>query len=128
MSEEKDLEITQKEIRDLDTVAHNIVLYSEDDRRKADDLYSYYQELITGGDNKEATREGLAKSLELKEMSVNNLVEILKLKTRLLEKKIVLEIKRQGNYEAGPVGSMKRTGFNTSELISDIDGAKKDGQ
>jgi hypothetical protein len=113
MEENKDLQITAKELANIDSVAQNIVQYSEDDRRKADSLFDYYQELIEGGDKKGETREALAKALELRENSVNNLVEILKLKTRLLEKKMVYEM-RQMSMERD-VGTK---GKDTSDLIA----------
>jgi hypothetical protein len=116
---DKDLEITKKEVAELDTVAHNIVAYSEDDRRKADQLYEYYQELISKGDTKGDTRIALAKSLELKEMSVQNLIEILKLKTRLLEKRISLQIAKE--MSASDNGNQRMSGFDTSKIISEMD-------
>jgi len=122
MAEDKDLQLTQEEITSLDAVAKDVIAYSEDDRRKADDLYRYYQELIEKGDSKGDTRVALAKSLELREMSVNNLIEILKLKTRLIEKKIGLEMRRQ-IVEDGIDGVFhKRSGFDSSGIIKQMEG------
>jgi len=117
MMEDKDLQITQQEITSLDKVAKDVIAYSEDDRRKSDDLYKYYQELIDKGDSKGDTRVALAKSLELREMSVNNLIEILKLKTRLIEKKIDLEMKRQMSEGSENGIFHKRSGFDSSDVI-----------
>ena len=75
-------------------IAQDIILFTEDDRRKSNQLFEYYQKLIDGGDTKGETREALAKALELREKSVLNLIEILKLKTRLIEKKMSLEFRR----------------------------------
>jgi hypothetical protein len=119
-----ELEVTKKEVTELDVVVHNIVSYSEDDRRKADDLYDYYQELISQGDTKGDTRMALAKSLELKETSVQNLIEIMKLKTRLLEKKISYEIAREMK-DVDNVGQ-RRSGFDSSVMITDIDKSEKE--
>lgn len=121
MAEDKDLQLTQKEITSLDSVAKDVIAYSEDDRRKADDLYKYYQELIEKGDTKGDTRVALAKSLELRETSVNNLIEILKLKTRLIEKKIGLEMRRQmaDSTSGNPFG--KRSGFDSSDVIREME-------
>jgi hypothetical protein len=111
-----DLEkISDKEIVELDTVAQDIITYSEDDRRKADDLFQYYQELITGGDAKGETRVALAKSLELREKSVENLIEILKLKTRIIEKKLTFEMKKISNDDDE---NTRRSGTDTSKIIS----------
>lgn len=118
---EKDLMVSQGEITELDTVAKEIISYSEDDRRKSDALYKYYQELIDKGDSKGETRQALAKSLELREASVNNLIEILKLKTRLIEKKIALEMKSMGN-----TGYQDSKGTDTSDLIASIDGGESE--
>jgi len=121
MAEDKDLQLTQKEITSLDAVAKDVVAYSEDDRRKADDLYRYYQELIEKGDTKGDTRVALAKSLELREQSVGNLIEILKLKTRLIEKKIGLEMRRQMADGPGDGIYHKRSGFDSSDVIRRMD-------
>lgn len=118
---DKDLQITQDEITNLDKIAKDIVLYSEDDRQKANDLYKYYQELIDAGDSKGDTRIALAKSLELRETSVNNLIEILKLKTHLIERKIALEMKRTGEGPESSFFSGKRAGFNSSDVIKNME-------
>ena len=117
--EDKDLQLTQSEITSLDKVAKDVIAYSEDDRRKADSLYKYYQELIEKGDTKGDTRVALAKSLELKEASVNNLIEILKLKTRLVEKKISLEMRRTSSDYNDSLG--KKSGIDTSEIIQQME-------
>lgn len=119
MSEDKDLQLTQKEITSLDKVARDVIAYSEDDRRKADDLFRYYQELIDKGDTKGDTRAALAKSLELRETSVNHLIEILKLKTRLIEKKIGLEMQRSRSEDEGGFG--KNSGFDPSDIIKNME-------
>jgi len=121
MPEDKDLQLSQKEIASLDQVAKNIIAYSEDDRRKADDLYSYYQELITKGDSRGDTRMALAKSLELREMSVNNLIEILKLKARIIEKKLSFEIKREMLDRVDTALHGKRTGMDTNDMIKSLE-------
>ena len=82
-------------------------------------IYKYYQELIEKGDTKGDTRVALAKSLELREASVNNLIEILKLKTRLVEKKISLEMKRHS--EGHSEGFSKKSGIDTSEIIQEME-------
>jgi hypothetical protein len=119
-----ELEVTKKEVAELDVVVHNIIYYSEDDRRKADDLYDYYQELISQGDTKGDTRMALAKSLELKETSVQNLIEIMKLKTRLLEKKISYEIAKEMK-DVDNVGQ-RRSGFDSSVMITNIDRSERE--
>lgn len=114
--------VTQEELNNLDTIARDVINYSEDDRRKADALYKYYQQLIDQGDRLGETREGLAKALELKETSVSNLVEILKLKTRLMEKKIQAEMRNMESQSQG-----NKTGRDTSDWIQDIDAGDRDG-
>ena len=118
MSENSDLEKTKNEIVKLDEMARQIITQSQDDRLKSDDLYSYYQGLIANGDTKGETRLALSKSLELREASVNNLIEVLKLKTRLMEKQLLYEIKKQ-DLDHG--GSRRMNGYDTTRLISDID-------
>lgn len=115
--------VTQRELTDLDVIAQDVVRYSEDDRRKSDDLYKYYQSLIEKGDKTGETRQSLAKSLELRENSVNNLVEILKLKTRIIEKKIQAEMKNMENDQNQ--GNLK--GTDTSDIISSIDTEEENG-
>lgn len=117
----RELERTKNEIVKMDEMAQQIIIHSADDRLKSDDLYSYYQTLISNGDVKGETRLALAKSLELREASVNNLIEVLKLKTRLMEKQLLYEIKRQ-DIEHGSMGLGKRnSGYDTTRLISEID-------
>jgi len=121
MSKDRELEKTKSEIAKLDETAKQIITYSQDDRCKADDLYSFYQTLIAQGDTKDATRLSLAKSLELREMSVGNLIEVLKLKTRLMEKQLLYEIKRQ-DIEHGNMSIGKRNGgYDTTNIIMSID-------
>lgn len=110
--------VSPREITELDEVAKNIVAYSEDDRRKADDLYQYYQNLIDNGDSKGETRQALAKSLELRESSVNNLIEILKLKAKIIERKLMLEMRQMGNNNFGD-GNIR--GTDTTELIAKME-------
>ena len=119
----KDIQVTESELASLDSVAHDILAYSEDDRRKADDLYGYYQELLEKGDSKGETRLALAKALELKENSVTNLVDILKIKAKLLERKLNFRIKREMmKYDHDKNGEGNNKGFDSSTLISSIDG------
>ena len=119
MNENKDLEKTKAEVVKMDEMVQQIVIHSADDRLKADDLYNYYIQLIANGDTKDGTRIALAKSLELREASVNNLIEVLKLKTRLMEKQLLYEIKRQ---DIGNIGVGKRNGgYDTTSLITEID-------
>jgi hypothetical protein len=119
MSENNELQVTKNEIAKLDETAKQIITQSQDDRLKADDLYSYYQGLIANGDTKGETRIALAKSLELREMSVGNLIEVLKLKTRLMEKQLLYEIKRQDNSNMS-IGK-RNSGYDTTNIIMDID-------
>lgn len=113
--------VTQEELNNLDTIAKDVINYSEDDRRKADALYKYYQHLIDTGDKQGETREGLAKALELRENSVNNLVEILKLKTRLMEKKLQAEMRNMDSKGSNS------NGRDTSDWIQNIDAEDGDG-
>ena len=85
-------------------------------------LYEYYQKLIDGGDTKGETREALAKALELREKSVLNLIEILKLKTRLMEKKMSLEARKimMEDFTGRKVG--RRSGRDHTELIAELEG------
>lgn len=112
-----EITISKKEIQDLDHIAKSVMAYSEDDRRKADQLYTYYQELIATGDGKGETRESLAKALELKENSVGNLIEILKLKTRLIEKKLQFEMKSM----AAEQDEFDAKGRDTTDIISSME-------
>ena len=118
----KDLEeISPRDIAEMDTVAREVIAYSEDDRRKSDQLYEYYQKLIDQGDTKGETRESLAKALELREKSVLNLIEILKLKTRLMEKRMSLEARKimMEDLTGRPVG--RRSGRDHSDLIAELE-------
>jgi len=114
--------VTQNELSELDVISQDVIRYSEDDRRKSDNLFSYYQSLIDKGDSEGETRKSLAKALELRESSVNNLIEILKLKTRIIEKKIQAEMKNNYNNEK----QEDNRGTNTSDIIASIDTEEND--
>lgn len=124
MDDNKELEKTKNEIVKMDEMARQIITQSQDDRLKANDLYDYYIQLIANGDVKGETRIALAKSLELREASVNNLIEVLKLKTRLMEKQLLYEIKRQ-DIEHGGMGK-RNGGYDTTNIIMDIDSETKE--
>jgi len=113
----KDLEKkNNKELILIDETAQKVINYSEDDRRKADDLYTYYKSLIEAGDKKGETREGLAKALELREKSVQNLIEILKIKAKVIEKKILAESRKNN-----PIDNLRNVGSDNSNLINEIE-------
>ena len=113
--DEKDLIKKDSELILLDETAKNVITYSEDDRRKADELYKYYQSLIESGDKKGETREGLSKALELRERSIQNLIEIIKIKAKLIERKMLIELKNLGNNSDN---GMKNVGFDNTDMIS----------
>lgn len=113
-----EITISKREVQELDTIAKSVIAYSEDDRRKADQLFAYYQELIASGDTKGETREAMAKALQLKEESVGNLIEIMKLKSRLIEKKLQLEMKAM-SMEESDFGGGK--GHDTTKIISSME-------
>lgn len=105
-------------IESLNDTAKMVIQYSEDDRQKANELYKYYQGLIEGGDAKGETREGLSKALELREKSVENLIEIIKIKARLTERRMLLELK---NISNNGDGNMRNAGFDNTDLINKIE-------
>ena len=117
MNEDKDLTIIgDSDLDSLDQTAKHIVQYVEDDRRKADQLYDYFKSLIENGDGKGETREGLAKSLQLREASARNLIDILKIKAKILERKIMSQ-----NPKVTHSDGMRSVGTDNSDLINEVE-------
>ena len=87
-SEEKvltPLDIQAKEIEQMNKVAKQVIVQVDDDRDKTDELYDFMRDQIeVDGDRNPATREAMAKALELKMKGTDQMIELLKIKAKLI--------------------------------------------
>ena len=84
--ENKELEVVKDQIKDIDVmededVMKQILIMTQNDRKMADDLYKVFEQNVKlGMDRSEASKETMAKALELKIMASKNLIDMLKVK------------------------------------------------
>lgn len=109
-------EIDEGELTQVNKIVESVILQSQDDRLKADQLMDYFQQLITSGDTKGETRQALTKALELRETPVTNLTKLIELKVRLMEKKIMAASRRREEEDYG-----RRKGIDSNDLISQME-------
>jgi len=89
---EKNLPQTQKakevelDIEDINSVAETLVKMVQDDRSKADDIFKmFFTDIGFGKDRSDASKEALTRALELKIEASKNIIELLKVKTKLMK-------------------------------------------
>jgi hypothetical protein len=74
------------DVEDLSSVAEGLVDMVKSDRVKADEIFDlFYADLAQKTDRSQASKEALTKALELKIESSKNIIELLKIKSRLTE-------------------------------------------
>jgi hypothetical protein len=79
------LEIQTKELEQMNKVAKQVITQVDDDRDKTDELYDFMRDQIeVDGDRNPATREAMAKALELKMKGTDQMIELLKIKAKLI--------------------------------------------
>lgn len=84
--ERKDLEAVKEQCKDIDVmededVMKQILVMTQNDRKMADDLYKVFEQNVKlGMDRSEASKETMAKALELKILASKNLIDMLKVK------------------------------------------------
>ena len=84
--ERKDLEVVKEQCKDIDVmededVMKQILVMTQNDRKMADDLYKVFEQNVKlGMDRSEASKETMAKALELKILASKNLIDMLKVK------------------------------------------------
>jgi hypothetical protein len=82
----KELAEVKDQIKDIDVmededVMKQILIMTQNDRKMADDLYKVFEQNVKlGMDRSEASKETMAKALELKILASKNLIEMMKVK------------------------------------------------
>jgi len=132
MKEEKKLEIIQEKeltpmqiqanaIAQMDKLAVEVSKDINDDRGKSDELYDFMRdEIDVNGDKNPATREAMAKALDLKMKGTDQKIALLRLKAQLLNPNkgginINFNVPGSGDYD-------NKKGRNTNDFIDIVEG------
>jgi len=79
------LELQKQQIEQMNTIAKDVVDSVAQDRDRADELYDFMRDQIdVDGDKNPATREAMARALELKMKGTDQKIELLKIKAKLI--------------------------------------------
>lgn len=112
--EEKSLQDVQKEqVEQMNLIAQDVINSVTEDRDRADELYDFMRDAIDiDGDKNPATREAMAKALDLKMKGTDQKIELLKIKAKLINpQKDGFNVNiNLGNYD-------EKKGGNTNEMI-----------
>lgn len=100
-------------IKQMNEITQFVVENIKDDRDKADELYDFMKdEIDISGDKNPASREAMAKAVELKMQGTTQMIELLKVKAKLINpQKAALSV----NVNLGKFDDNK--GGNTSNMI-----------
>jgi hypothetical protein len=122
MEESKDLvaskehsliEVQKQQIEQMNSIAQDVVNSVAEDRDRADELYDFMRDQIDiDGDKNPATREAMAKALDLKMKGTDQKIELLKIKAKLINpQKDGFNVNiNLGNYD-------EKKGSNTNSMI-----------
>ena len=116
----KDITVVQAEQLDqMNVVAKAVTKNIKKDRDKAEDLYAFMEDLIDiNNDKSPGSREAMAKAVELKMKGTDQLIELLKIKAKLINPAKGVEVNiNLGDYD-------EKRGSDTSSLISLVDDLK----
>jgi len=111
----------QNEFKQMNVIASKVVESISTDRDKSDEMYSFFQDLIDiNGDKSGETRTAMTKALELKMKGTDQMLELLKVKAKLLNPNKGNSINiNLGNYD-------NNKGGDTNDLIDLVESLKKD--
>ena len=107
------VELQKQQIQQMNEIAQDVVESVADDRDRADELYDFMRDQIDiDGDKNPATREAMAKALDLKMKGTDQKIELLKIKAKLINpNKDAMNVNiNLGNYD-------EKKGGDTSEMI-----------
>lgn len=110
------LEIQKYQIEQMDLIAKEVKENVEEDRSKTDDLYDFMQDQIdVDGDKNPATRDAMAKAVELKMKGTDQMIELLKIKAKLINPNKGTNVNiNLGNYD-------EAKGGNTNDMINIVE-------
>ncbi len=111
----------QKELDQMNVIANKVVENINTDRDKSDEMYSFFQDLIDiNGDKSGDTRTAMTRALELKMKGTDQMLEILKVKAKLINPNKGSSINiNLGNYDS-------KRGSDTNDLIDLVENLKKE--
>lgn len=123
--EEKSLESKQtnpivnaqlEQFKQMNELAAEVKESANEDRESADDLYAFMQDQIDiEGDKNPATREAMAKALELKLKATDQKIELLKIKAKLINPNKGTSVNiNLGEYD-------QKKGCDTNQMISIVE-------
>jgi len=99
------------DVEDDTALAEELIRTVKDDRSMADKIFQlFYPEISMGKDKSTASKEALTKALELKISAANNIIELLKLRSKNRE------AKNQIGVFVGNQISEKKAGFSFSDI------------
>ena len=115
LSDEKKDEVSVKvqngeiDVEELTSIAEGLVTMVKDDREKADDLFDlFYIDLAKGTDKTTASKETIAKALELKIEASKNIIELMKIKAKIQEGNVGVFINTRPSKKAGiDIGNLR---------------------
>lgn len=121
ISEEPNEIAIQKELDQMNIIANKVVENINIDREKSDEMYSFFQDLIDiNGDKSGETRTAMTKALELKMKGTDQMLEILKVKAKLINPNKGSSINiNLGNYDS-------KKGSDTNDLIDLVENLKRE--
>lgn len=111
------VQIQKEQIEQMNVIAQDAVEAIAQDRDRADELYDFMRDQIDiDGDKNPATREAMAKALELRMKGTDQKIELLKIKAKLINpQKDAMSVNiNLGNYD-------EKKGSDTSEMIDIAD-------
>ena len=111
----------QKELDQMNVIANKVVENINTDRDKSDEMYSFFQDLIDiNGDKSGETRSAMTRALELKMKGTDQMLEILKVKAKLINPNKGSSINiNLGNYDS-------KKGSDTNDLIDLVENLRKE--
>lgn len=113
LAEENPMDIA---ITQMNEVSKAVVENINDDRDKSDELYDFMKdEIDINGDKNPATREAMSKAMELKMKGTDQMIELLKVKAKLINPNKGINI----NIGLGKFDDNK--GGNTSSMIDIVE-------
>ena len=84
-SEKSLLDVQKEQIDQMNMLAADVINQVHDDRDRADELYDFMRDQVDiDGDKNPATREAMAKALDLKMKGTDQKIELLKIKAKLI--------------------------------------------
>lgn len=112
-SEKSLMDVQKEQVEQMNLIAQDVVNSVAEDRDRADELYDFMRDQIDiDGDKNPATREAMAKALDLKMKGTDQKIELLKIKAKLINpQKDGFNVNiNLGNYD-------DKKGGNTNSMI-----------